>query len=348
MGPVPPITGGIAHHSARLVEGLRDLGHEVDVLSWRAQYPRLMYRGQQVDGSVPSFPGARFDLNWWNPRSWLRARETVREMDMVVYPYATPFLAIPQRAMISRAKSRVAVVHNALPHERMPLSHALARVALSRADRLITHGEGVADDLRTLGLQTRIRIVPMPPTIRVEPSPLPSLSNLRLLFFGFVRPYKGLEVLLDAIAVLKEADFDASLTVAGQFWQSEADYREKLESLGITDRVTIRSGYLSEDELRAHLRSHHIVVAPYVQDTLSAVVPVALGAGRPVVTTTVRGVSAQVVQGKNAVLVTPRDPRSLAQGVVEAAAKLVALAEGAATFAPTWTAVAQEICDALE
>jgi glycosyltransferase involved in cell wall biosynthesis len=347
IGPVPPLQGGIAHHSSRMIGALRSLGHEVEVVSWRAQYPRLLYRGAQKDEKAPPFPGARFILRWWSVVSWWRARRIARGSDLLIFPYVTPFLAIPQWFMALGSRQVAAVVHNALPHERMPLERPLAKLALGKAGLLIAHGQAVADDIRNLGISSEIDVVPMPPILEIGPSPMPGRPPLKLLFFGYVRPYKGLGIAIESIAFLIESGVEARLTVVGDFWDPVEDYQAQIDSLGLHDHVHIKAGYVTDDDLRRELAEHHIVVAPYIEDSLSGVIPVALAAGRPVVSTLVRGVSEQVDEGISGVLVPPRDPAAFAQGVKRAAEDLAALARGAAESAPTWESIALAVTKAF-
>ena len=348
VGPVPPLLGGIAQHSVRLVEALRSRGHEVTVISWRSQYPKLLHRGHQLDDKTPPMPEAQYMLRWWSVVSWWRTRRMAQDSDLLLFPYVTPFLAVPQWFISGGFKNAAAVVHNALPHERMPLERTLARLALKRPSQLITHGQGVANDIRSLGTTGRIHVVPMPPTLEVRHSALPPRPPLRLLFFGFVRPYKGLGVAISAMATLLDSGIDARLTVVGEFWEPVDGFRRQVVELGLEDRVDIHAGYVTDDRLNEMLMAHHIVLAPYLEDTLSAVVPVALAAGRPVVSTLVRGVSEQLNDRMNGILVAPGDPEALARGVIKATDRLSQLAAGATESTPTWSAVAEAVVAPFE
>jgi glycosyltransferase involved in cell wall biosynthesis len=348
VGPVPPFLGGIAHHSARFVDALRGLGHDVVVVSWRTQYPQLLYRGQQRDDTIAPYPGARFILRWWNIYSWWRVRKIAHGSELLVFPYVTPFLAIPQRTMAGGSENVVAIVHNAMPHEHMPFERSLARLALRKPNLLIAHGEGVADDIRALGVNSEINVVPMPPTLEIRPSVMPARPPLRLLFFGFVRPYKGVGVAISSMVELAKAGLDARLTVMGDFWEPVDQFRNQIEELGLSTRVELRVGYVSDYDLSEALAEHHIVVAPYLEDTLSGVVPVAFAAGRPVVSTLVRGVSEQVADQINGILVAPGDPNAFAEGVIKAAESLERLATGAAASSLSWDSVAAAVTEPFD
>lgn len=342
VGPVPPLPGGISHHSDRLVAALRNSGHEVEVISWRSQYPRFLYKGPRIDDAAQPLPGATFLLSWWNPISWWRARLQA-SATIVIFSYVTPFHALQLRVVAGGSKRSVGVVHNVRPHEQMPFEKLLVKLALGGSDRLVVHGARAAADLKDLGLGSDVAIVPMPPTLEIAPSPLPSQPPLGLLFFGFVRPYKGLGVAISAVKHLMQNGIDARLTVMGSFWEPIVGYQSQIESLGLGERVELREGYVSDRELADALRSHHIVVAPYLEDTLSGVIPVALSAGRPVVSTKVEGVSEQVEDSLNGILVPAGDPGAFAGAIEKVAENLAAMARAAAESTPTWSAVADVV-----
>ena len=342
VGPVPPLPGGISHHSGRLVAALRDGGHEVEVISWRSQYPRLFYKGPRVDEAAEPFADATFLLSWWNPVSWWRVRRRVRDT-VVVFPYVTPFHALQLRVVVGGSSRSMAVVHNVRPHERMPFEKWLAKLALGRSDRLVVHGTRAAADLDDLGLENDVVIVPMPPTLEIAPSTLPSHPPIRLLFFGFVRPYKGLGVAISAVSYLFQRGFEVRLTVMGNFWEPAAGYHTQIESLGLGEHVELREGYASDAELAEALADHHIVVAPYLEDTLSGVIPVAFSAGRPVVSSQVDGISEQVENSLNGILVPAGDSEAFATAIEEVAKDIGAMARAAAASISTWSDVADAL-----
>jgi glycosyltransferase involved in cell wall biosynthesis len=348
VGPVAPLSGGISHHSTRLVKALRDKGHQVRVLSWHSQYPKSLYRSRQVDPDQVPLSGTDFDLKWWSVASWWRARRIATQSDLLVFPYVTPFLAVPQWCISGGAQRVVAIVHNAVPHEKMPMQGPLARLALRNAGLLITHGRVTVEDLRTLGVTGRAEVVPMPPTLDISPSPLPRRPPLRLLFLGYVRPYKGLAVAISAMRLLHDRDTEGVLTVMGEFWDPVESYRQQVSELGLEQSVSLLPGYASDNEVRDALAQHHVVLAPYLEDTLSGVVPMAFAAGRPVISTTVRGVSEQVDDGFNGVLVDPGDSGALVDGIELVSSRLDELAAGARAASPSWERVAEAITSSFE
>lgn len=346
VGPVPPHAGGIAQHGARLVGALRAAGHVVTVESWRSQYPRLLHPDAHRRVASASPRATRARLRWYDPVGWVRVGRSLRDHDVVVVPWVTPLQA-PALATVAWASHLpvVAVVHNPLPHERQPLARPLARWFLGRVDGAVTHAAGSVEVLRHLGLRGRTAVVAHPPNVDLAPQPLPPRPPLRLLSFGFVRPYKGVDVLLDAVARLRRDGRDVRLTVAGRVWGDPGWVARRARALGIAAVVGIEDRYVADDELEGLFGRHHLVVAPYRSATQSGVVPLAASAARAVVATAVGGLTDQVVDGVTGVLVPPGDAGALAAGIAAAASRLDELGAAAHERTPTWRAVATCVAD---
>jgi glycosyltransferase involved in cell wall biosynthesis len=137
----------------------------------------------------------------------------------------------------------------------------------------------------------RVHFVPHPPNLPAEAAPLPPRPPVRLLFLGYVRGYKGVDMLFEALAELRKRGQDMVLTVAGEFWDDVRDYQRLGERLGISDAVELQPRYVPDGEVSALIASHHIVVAPYRTASQSGVIPIACSAGRSVVVTPVGGLA---------------------------------------------------------
>ena len=332
------------------MRALREASHEVEVLSWRAQYPSLLFKGEQVDvrAAEDAENGLRFPLRWWDPLSWRAAGRAASRADLLVFPWITAFQALSLRTLLATRGDTpaVALVHNALPHERQPFDRPLTRWILERVDGVLVHSEGVARELASFARVKRTVNVAFPPILDLEATPLPGTPPLRLLFLGFVRPYKGLAVALEALSVLRERGRDVRLTAAGDFWEPIETWVERVDALGLSDRVDLRAGYVSDEEMGALLARHHVLVAPYPSASQSGVVPLALAAGRPVVATRVGGLPEQVEGGLNGVLVEPGDAAAFAAGVERVADDLASFAAGARGRSPSWPDVVQALFEA--
>lgn len=334
IGPTHPFRGGIAHHTTLLAREL-ERRHALQLVSFARQYPRwALPSGTDRDPSVqPLCSPAEYLLSPLDPRSWVRAARRIHEFrpEWVVLPWWIPVWA-PAWAYLGWALGRtrprptlLCICHNTRPHDRTRLgkyADGLAlRFALGKADGFLVHARSEAEQLRVAFPSAEIRHAPMPVFGELAvtvPAPLPvALPEDRpiLLFCGFVRRYKGLDVLLDALPQVLARE-RVHLVIAGEFWQSEGRYRERIARLGITDAVTIVPRYLADEEMISLLRAAAVVVLPYRRATQSAVVPLAFGVGRPVIVSRVGGLPDAVEDGTNGLLVEPSNPAALADAIV--------------------------------
>jgi glycosyltransferase involved in cell wall biosynthesis len=346
LGPVPPRPGGISHSGAALADALRRAGHDVEIVSWSAQYPHAIYPGSQVDEQATPPADARFPLRWWAPWSWWIEGRRARGADLLIFPWVSPAQAPAYWVILAAARRvpRVAVVHNPHPHEPHLFDDAAARSVLRRADALLAHSDAAAAAISALVSDATIVTAPIAPTIAVTAHPLPPRPPVRCLFFGMVREYKGLDVALDALGLLRARGIDIELTVAGEFWGDTVEaWQQRADTAGLHDVVQLREGYVADADVDGLFAAHHLVLAPYRTATQSAVVPVAAAAGRPTVATRVGGLAEQVRDGENGTLAAEVTAEAFAEAIARAIADLDALAAAAARTAPSWDAVARQV-----
>lgn len=345
VGPLPPAPGGIAQHGANLVRGLRECGARVAAISWASQYPKLLYPGSRRSPDGDVFPGAQDRLRWWDPTGWHHVGRLARSADAIVVPWVTPVQFGPVGTLLRAAEPalRVVVAHNPLPHEPGPLDLPLSRWALAPADLALVHAHHIVGDLERLSPGIEVVVSPHPPNLPIQPHPLPDPQPLRLLFMGYVRPYKGLDLAIDAVQLLRRQGRDVVLTVAGEFWEPVSRWREYVRARGLEQHIELRAGYVPDSQLEGLLADHHLVVAPYRSATQSGIVPLALAAGRPVVVTDVGGLREAVRDGANGVVVPPDDVVALAAGVERGELLLGHALRGTAT----WASVGQAVLDGM-
>jgi len=323
VGPTHPYTGGIAQHTTRLALELEHSGVPVIVESWRAQYPRALYPGSaRVPDGEPEIGVASHvseTLAWFSPLSWWRVGRRHRGSRVIV-SIPTAFHALPYRILAAGAgkKSEVwGIVHNVTPHDSGRFSAWLMGWMLRRLDRIIVHGEQARGDALALGVK------PEAITVLALPSPWPEEGTLapgntdgqlRVLFFGTIRPYKGLDVLLEAVAQVDSV----TLHVAGEFWEPRERYDEQIARLGIGDRVKITAGYVPSASFAQVFSGADVLVLPYRRGTGSIVKEVGFRFGIPVIATRVGAIADGIEHGQNGLVISPDSVSDLVFALTEA------------------------------
>jgi glycosyltransferase involved in cell wall biosynthesis len=335
VGPVHPYRGGVSQFTTHLAREL-ERQHDVLVLSWRRQYPDWLYPGgDQLAAPLPAddVGGPRFLLDYRNPMTLGRGARIIRawKPDVVVITwittFAAPFYLILLwllRRSLAPGVQIIAVCHNVLPHERRPFDRALTAATLRRGDAAIVPASDMRTDLAEVAPRTPGVVIPMPEFGPVELRSQVHADELRrreglgdrvLLFFGYVRAYKGLRQLLEAMKIVL-AEVTVDLLVVGQFWEPRAEYEALIEQLGIGDRVRVVDRYVADDEVADWFAAADVVVMPYVAATQSAVAALAFQQRRPVISTAVGGIPEAIEDGVTGLIVPPRDPRALAAAIV--------------------------------
>lgn len=357
VGPTYPYRGGIAHHTTGFVRQLRRR-HEVVFFAYRRQYPARLYPGRT--DRDPSRQPARADVDGWidvlNPIDWLATARRIHatRADALILPWTVPYWApfITTIARLARRGDRRPVIvfdcHNVLPHEPGPFDRAAVRLAFSQADVFLVHAASDRAVLRTIRPAARVVQVPLPPPAIDAAIPERAAARRILgfapddriaLFFGFVRPYKGLQDLIQAVALARRSAA-LRLVVAGEFWEPRARYDRMIGALGLDDAVTIVDRYIPDEEAVQYIAAADVVVLPYVRATQSAVIPLAFHVGRPVIATTVGGLPEAVEDRQTGLLVPPGDPVALAAALTacftDGLAERLAANVRARAVTPTW------------
>lgn len=323
IGPVTPFRSGIARHTTAIAwELARRDDVDVSIVSFARQYPKFLYPGEsEIDPDARSPEGIACDfcLDSMNPLSWrVAARKALAgKPDLAVIPAWTFFLA-PCLGFVARALRRrgvpvVMVVHNAEDHESAYWKTALSRFQLRQASRFQTHNAAIAADLQRLVPGTPVVIRPHP-VYDDYPQPLghlPREASLELLFFGLVRPYKGLDIALRALAA--SGLDDVRLSVVGEFWQGRTETEALIRDLGLHDKVELVPRYVSDQEAAEYFARCDALVAPYLSATGSGVLALAQWYGRPVIASDVPGLSQSVIDGATGWLFPAGDVSALAE-----------------------------------
>ncbi len=325
VGPVFPYRAGIPYCTTRLAAEMARTC-DVTILSFKRQYPRWFYPGgDDIDESLrPMTPaGAHFVLDIVNPLTWLRAARMLRRQrpDAVIFVWWIWVWTLPYRTLIALLPRRTRVIlqcHNIGEKEPAWWKRALANLVLRRGDVLVVHAKSEAEEAaRRIGERRAAggeRIVqtflPVHEMGTAAPSREQAKRELKLngnvaLLFGHVRPYKGLDIALDAWPQLKA---DVTLLVAGEPWW-KANYSPQRN-------VRFDFRFIPDSEVATYFAAADVVLAPYRVEAQSGVALTAFHFGRPVIASSVGGLP-DIIDGRNGILVPPEDPRALARAIDE-------------------------------
>jgi D-inositol-3-phosphate glycosyltransferase len=320
VGPTHPYSGGIATTTTTLAHRLEQAGHDVRLLSWKAQYPKFLRGGTtrvpMDEPEVAPFDGATERLTWYNPLTWMRAGIGMRRADLVIVTGVTPYHAVPYAVMRWFAGSRPAsfvLVHNVLPHEPGRFDETLVRAEFRQYGGILVHSEDQAELARgILGPDSDV-------TVRVVRLPLPDFvlgdeadrtaatdrdddAPVTVGFFGMVRHYKGVDQLIAAAARVP----GVRVVVRGEFWQPVEEYREQIRSLGLEDRVVLDDGYVAMADMPAMIHGFDVVALPYRSGSATFNVALAFRCGTPVLASDAGTMAMDIRDGVDG-LVVPAD-----------------------------------------
>lgn len=332
LGPLAPWRGGLAQYLALLGEALTAHG-EVLGITFTRQYPGFLFPGtSQIDPQAdrPRFPVESL-LDSIDPLSW---RRVARRLDsfapgLVVLKWWIPFFAPSFASSVGplrRKGTRVVLVcDNLVPHERRPLDGAFTRWMLRHSDGYLVMSDAVERDLDRLKPGATRRRVPHPLYAQFDRGRFTrATARERMgigaddevaLFFGYVRHYKGLDVLLDAWPLVR-ARRPVRLVVAGEFYEDAEPYRRRAAAAGGEPAVRLLERYLPDEEVECAFKAADVVVLPYRSATQSGVTHVAFALSVPVIITDVGGLAETVRDGVTGLVVPPEDPPALAAAVV--------------------------------
>lgn len=324
VGPAYPLRGGIAHHVYYLKRELTGRGHSVQVISFRQLYPRVFFPGTtQFDTSIAGLDASGEPLlTPVNPISWFKAFRALRAFtpDVVVFQWWHPFFA-PMVGTLARLCRRVGLkcvieCHNVFSHEGSRFDRLFIKFGLKPGYHFITHSVQDRTDLLPFVSSEKISVSSLPIPIEFKGASTHTRSGRTILFFGAVRKYKGLEVLLAAMPKVL-TQIECRLEVAGEFYDSINKYQQLLRDYGLGKHVSIDNRYIPNEEIVEIFDRADVLVLPYLTATQSAVARIALANGLPVIASRTGGLSEVVIENVNGLLFPPGDSDALAGRITE-------------------------------
>lgn len=337
IGPAYPLRGGgMATFNERLALEFTSLGYDSEIYTFSYQYPGFLFPGtsQYSTEEPPEGISIKVKINSVNPLNWWKIGNELRKMrpDLIVVRFWLPFMGpcfgtILRRVKKNRHTRIVCIADNLIPHEKRPGDRLFTRYFIKPVDAFIAMSELVEGQIRSMAPQKKVKFIPHPLydhfgdrlPAEVARKHLKIETNVRLLlFFGFIRKYKGLDILLKAIGILAQqpGNEDLKLLVAGEFYEDEKHYADLLNDPSIQPHLILRTQFIPNSEVKYYLSAADCVVQPYRSATQSGVTPLAYHFEVPMIVTDVGGLPAMVPDGKVGLVAHP-EAADLAQKIAQ-------------------------------
>jgi len=333
IGPAHPLRGGLATFNHRMAIEFLNSGHQAEIVSYSLQYPKVFFPGKtQLSGEpAPSNLTIHTWINSVNPLNWIRTgfRLKNRKPDIIIIRFWIPFMApclgvIARIVRTNRHTRIVAVADNIIPHEKRPFDRLLAGFFIKSVQGFITMSKKVLEDLALFD-KHKPRIFCHHPLYDNFGSPVPKSEAIQklgletgfsyILFFGFIRDYKGLDILLKAFSDPRIQQMPLKLIVAGEFYTDAEPYYSLIRNLGLSDKVILRNDFIPDSGVRDYFCAADLVAQPYKSATQSGVTQIAYHFGKPMIITDVGGLSEIVPDNRVGYAVSP-DPEAIADAIV--------------------------------
>jgi glycosyltransferase involved in cell wall biosynthesis len=339
IGPAWPLRGGLASFDQRLCSAFIEEGHSCAIYSFSLQYPGFLFPGTTQYSSDPAPGGIEIHsaINSINPFNWLLTGKKLRKTspDLVVVRYWLPFMAPALGTILRQVKKNrktkiIAITDNILPHEKRPGDRILTRYFLKACDAFVTMSDAVMEDLRVFERNKPARRVIHPlydnfggiisktearKYLNEKKNQHIGPDEKLILFFGFIRKYKGLDILLRAMADPAIKSSGIRLMVAGEFYEDRNIYQQLISELKIGDQLILNTDFIPDTEVQYYLCAADVVIQPYRHATQSGVTPLAYHFEKPMVVSNV-GSFAEHVHHEETGLVSEPEPAALARAIL--------------------------------
>ena len=334
LGSAHPLRGGLASYNERLAREFMRQGHSVQIYTFSLQYPEFLFPGksQYSDQAAPDDLYIHVKVNSVNPLNWLKVGKEIAALnaDLLIVKFWLPFMGPCLGTIARRVKKNgktkvISILDNVIPHEKRIGDMALIRYFVNSVDGFIGMSDSVLKDLDRFDTIKPRAFSPHPlidnfgeAVNKVEAYEKLGLelSTEYMLFFGFIRDYKGLDLLLKAMADERIKQLNVKLIVAGEFYTDAKPYWDLITSLGIADKLILKTDFVSDDQVKYFFCAADLVVQPYKHATQSGVTQICYHFDRPMLVTNVGGLPEIVPNGKVGYVVEP-DPSSIADAIVD-------------------------------
>lgn len=337
IGPAHPLRGGLATFNQRLAKQFMNDGNECSLYSFSLQYPSFLFPGktQYTDEPAPENLNIHSIINSINPVNWVKVGNRIKneKPDILIVRFWLPFMGPSLGTLLRRVRKNkhtkiICIADNVIPHEKRFGDKSFTKYFLKSCDAFITMSEKVMSDLRKFQNNKPAQLVSHPLydnfgdiISKQEARAYLGISENQniILFFGFIRHYKGLDILLDAIGYLKNnkpESLNFKLLVAGEFYEDEKPFQDQIKQLGIAEYLILKTDFIPDSEVKYYVCAADAVIQPYRNATQSGVTPLAYHFEKPMVVTNVGGLPALVPDGQVGLVVEP-NAAAIGQGILK-------------------------------
>jgi glycosyltransferase involved in cell wall biosynthesis len=331
IGPAWPLRGGLAAFDEKLSSTFSQKGINNSIETFSLQYPQFLFPGktQYSNQPAPENITIHVSINSINPFNWIKVGLQLRKVapNLIIVRYWLPFLAPCLGTICRIAKSNhstkvIAIVDNMIPHEKRFGDVLFTKYFANSVDGFLTMSNKVNNDVRVFSNKPTL-VSPHPifdyfgsPISKEDARKKLNIPNDRklILFFGFIRKYKGLDLLLKAMATNEIKLAGIHLMIVGEFYEDATPYHELINTLGIKDKIHIVEGFIEDKEVKHYVCSADFIIQPYRNATQSGVTPLAYHFEKPMLVTNVGGLADTVPNNKVGVVVEPT-VESIAKGI---------------------------------
>ncbi|BAV06265.1 Glycosyltransferase involved in cell wall bisynthesis [Filimonas lacunae] len=346
IGPAHPLRGGLASFNERLARQFMADGYDTTIYTFSLQYPEFMYPGttQYSSEPAPTDVNIKVCINSVNPLNWLKVGRELRKLqpDIIVVRYWLPLMGPCLGTILRQVKKNkhtkvVCIADNIIPHEKRPGDTPFTRYFVKPIDAFVTMSEKVMKDLRQFSQKPAQQVVhPLYDNFGTALDKTAARKRLGLdtqmpliLFFGFIRRYKGLDLLLQAMAIIKDkyqplttksgerfVPSEMKLMVAGEFFEDAAPYQQLIAEANLGAMLELRTDFIPDSEVKYYLSAADFVIQPYRNATQSGVTPLAYHFEKPMLVTNVGGLPELVPNGEVGLVAEPT-PESIAEHIIQ-------------------------------
>ncbi len=322
IGPAHPLRGGLASFDERLARQFQQENFNTTIYTFSLQYPEFLFPGttQYSSEPKPTDINIKVCINSINPFNWIKVGNELRKLkpSIIVVRYWLPLMG-PCLGTILRITKKnkvtkvIAITDNVIPHEKRFGDKPFTKYFLKTVDACVTMSEKVLKDLRTFTQKPAQQIIhplydnfgeAIPKQKAKKYLSINANENI-ILFFGFIRNYKGLDILLEAMALLKSKNSNIKLLIAGEFYEDRKPYDDLIEKFNLKNQLILKTDFIADSEVKYYLSAADFVIQPYRNATQSGVTPLAYHFEKPMLVTNVGGLPSLVPDKKVGLIAEP-------------------------------------------